>query len=858
MEKKVRLKNDQGDILYPITKAEYVEGLNNISESNSIIHLGDQDALDQLKKVITFKAEGVYSVGTVYLTNIKKCIIEYNGMLFIPEKPETDCAKDAYYDYEVALIGLYTQGDEYFNLTQEPVLKRLRLIFSKDLLDSKKQPTQFTVTTEEDLEIVNKSSFILIDLDASDAKEQLLSVCKDWTWYPSPDSYFSGEISSKVFFKKDDYIYALANNVGVTGSQDYVFRMTSINKCDDYAQKIGTLTINISTTQKVTYINSFTFTSEDFTQPDNYLWLDNKEVVVILDSLVYASTSSEFNDCFPNHTTAPSLSIFRNNIGKRVKVQAAPRSTTLYSYVTIMPYNATEGVMLAYPNTVYSKGTRILNNYLSLKGVTLTPGTSSGTYTVKEVNEQILFSTSNQLEPLNIGYLLKDGRKIDYNIISSASEIESYKDDILGIYFQKEGISVLIGKKQSKQYWSNGRLAVPSLDITTVNNSLNKYPDGQYLTNEIIKYVPSTEGWACKYCYNQRLGDEVSSKPGYLWSYREAMIIRKYYNQINYLLEIIGGNTFNNEIYWTSVPLTRKDNSTDPNVAWNYVCIVNPTSTYVDGGNVQGYYMARPIWKFESSSYIAPATPTSNGSMSAEDKIKLNKINFYQKLDNNPVTLGSGVRLGTNSLIESNVSISSGVTIDSNVKIGISNNMSSHSIIFSDGKEFNLDSLNSVTGDSSTDDCRVPASSQIGENVTIQSGITIGSNTRIQENVTIGTGISIELENDRVSNLKILVGEAGTLKIGTNPLCQSVIGDQATLGSNIHITSIGDLLQITNTGMHDLSIRLGTDTSATYIDNGAKIGHNVEIGWNNTHTIKFSDGTIIDFDSILKSANLAE
>lgn len=197
-------------------------------------------------------------------------------------------------------------------------------------------------------------------------------------------------------------------------------------------------------------------------------------------------------------------------------------------------------------------------------------------------------------EPIGIGVLLKNGKKIDYAKMSETSSFQ--KEQVEGITLEKEGRSYIIAPTQIQCYFCNGNQTCYDATCISGTSAANSLLNGKENTATLRASLTADSGWAV----NQVFNTIVNGKNCWLPSLGELSLIWRYKTEVDALLAMCQCETLSKSNYWSSALASRVDADGNDVLDVNSEAYLNAVfgiyqSGDLDGFNVQGLYYALPI-----------------------------------------------------------------------------------------------------------------------------------------------------------------------------------------------------------------------------------------------------------------------
>lgn len=197
-------------------------------------------------------------------------------------------------------------------------------------------------------------------------------------------------------------------------------------------------------------------------------------------------------------------------------------------------------------------------------------------------------------QPKGIAVLLKSGRKIDIAKMNPDSHFP--KSVVEGIVVEKDGLSIIMDLDVVQCYFSNGKVDCAAVEIEPGINTAATKHNGRAQTDKLAQSFTADTTWAVPRC----VATTLNGKSAYLWPLGEAVTIRNHRTEINTLRQICGCEPLPAGNYWTSSVANRATLDSGA-TAITWMCILDMTTTYMDGGNVQGYYRILPIAEYSEA-----------------------------------------------------------------------------------------------------------------------------------------------------------------------------------------------------------------------------------------------------------------
>lgn len=205
-------------------------------------------------------------------------------------------------------------------------------------------------------------------------------------------------------------------------------------------------------------------------------------------------------------------------------------------------------------------------------------------------------------EPIGIGLLLKNGRKIDYAKMNGRSHFP--KEVVDGIVFEKEGLSVVMALEPTQCYFCGGNSVCADVEVCISTAVGSGRVNGREQTTN-LRGTLTEGGWAVNVAYAKTF--TYKGQHGYLPAAGEMWRVLKYKGIIDALLGLCGVEGMTKPNYWTSTLGGRVDEegaaSSSVTDRIHVVFGAYPTGA-LDGFNCQGYYWALPFTEYSGEESV--------------------------------------------------------------------------------------------------------------------------------------------------------------------------------------------------------------------------------------------------------------
>lgn len=173
------------------------------------------------------------------------------------------------------------------------------------------------------------------------------------------------------------------------------------------------------------------------------------------------------------------------------------------------------------------------------------------------------------------------------------------KENVLGVVFRKEGLSVVIAKEPVQCYFCGGNSVCTGAEGVTDASTAMEHLNGREQTTALTASLKEPS-WAVNVCSNTAFG--VSK--GYLPASGEMKRVLEHRTEINALMAKCGLDGLVKDHYWSSTLGPRKDS--EGNGSQNVNDKINTViglygDAAADGFNCQGYYWAWPFCEYDGS-----------------------------------------------------------------------------------------------------------------------------------------------------------------------------------------------------------------------------------------------------------------